>query len=340
MSDYLIERLNDNNEHKWEEFNKNSPQGSFFHSLKWKQLFENSSTVKTNYFLIFKNEKIVGICPFIEHKIAFFNGLIPMTGWGHYNAIIQDFNDPFVLQNVLKDFQKIKEKQKPISFICFSTLHKEIIDNLTDFPVYPCRHDGNIILDLQESQPEKIWDSFSAKKGERKFIKRFDKDLFSLKEVKTHDDLFLFYKYYKENINHLKGNLQSFSHFTDLWRMLLSNELRITLLSKNSTFAGGLCMITYKPKKTVYFLYLSLNRNLPNTYHPSYYLFWEGINWAWNNKYEKISFGAQNLDENNSRYRIKIDFGGKFEGIYSKMIPIEKLCSVGFKYKNIIKNLR
>jgi hypothetical protein len=115
--------------------------------------------------------------------------------------------------------------------------------------------------------------------------------------------------------------------------------VRITVLSKNSTFAGGLCTITYKPKKTVYFLYLSLNRSLPNTYHPTYHLFWEAINWAWNNQYEKISFGAQNLDENNSRYRIKIDFGGNFEGIYSKMIPIEKMCSFGFKYKHIFKNL-
>jgi lipid II:glycine glycyltransferase (peptidoglycan interpeptide bridge formation enzyme) len=115
--------------------------------------------------------------------------------------------------------------------------------------------------------------------------------------------------------------------------------MRITLLSKNSTVAGGLLMFTYKPQKTVYFQYLSLNRTLPNTYHPTYYLFWEAINWAWNNNYEKISFGPQHLDENNPRYRIKNEFGGNFEPIYSKMIPLTNLFTLGYKGKQYLNRL-
>ncbi len=96
-------------------------------------------------------------------------------------------------------------------------------------------------------------------------------------------------------------------------------------------------MIPYKPRNTVYLTYLSLNRNLPNTYHPSYYLWWEAINWAWNNHYEKIFFGAQHLDENNPRYRIKSEFGAKFHPIYSKRIPLTKIFSMGINLKRTMK---
>lgn len=215
-------------------------------------------------------------------------------------------------------------------------MHKEVINNIVNFPIFPYRDDGNMILNLRESPPKKIWENFSAKKGQRKFIRRFDEMGFSVTELNLHDDLKIFYKYYKENINFIGGNPHTFSHFTDLWDNLVSDELRITLLSKNSTVAGGLLMFVYKPQKTVYFQYLCLNRNLPNTYHSTYYLFWEAINWAWNNNYEKISYGAQNFEGTNQRYKIKNECRGNFEPIYSKMIPLTKIFTIGYKYKQYI----
>jgi hypothetical protein len=100
-----------------------------------------------------------------------------------------------------------------------------------------------------------------------------------------------------------------------------------------------LLMFIYKPQKTVYFEYLSLNRNLPNTYHPTYYLYWDAINWAWNNKNEKVSFGAQRLDENNPRFKVKNELGGKFEPIYSKMIPLKKIFTLGNNCKKYINRI-
>jgi hypothetical protein len=338
MANYYIERLNDNNSAKWEEFNNNSNEGSFFHSLKWKQIFENTSNLKTHYFLLFKNNTIFGIFPFVEKKIHMFNGLVPLQGFGHYNAIIRDYRDNSAIQYFITELQRNNENQKINSFICLSTLHKEIIDNLKNFMIFPFGGDGNMILNLQKSPPEKIWENFSAKKGQRKFIRRFDEKGYSITEISSHEEMKLFYRYYKENINYIGGSLQPFSHFTDLWNNLFSEEMRITILSKDSLIAGGLLMFLYKPQKVVYLNYLSLNRDLPNTYHPTYSLFWEAINWAWNNNYEKISFGPQYLDEKNPRYRIKNEFGGEFEPIFSKMIPLNKFLRLGYWAKQSINN--
>lgn len=338
MEDYYIERLNDNNAIKWEEFNNNSVEGSFFHSLKWKQIFENTSNLKMHYFLLFKNNTIFGVFPFVERKIHFFKGLVPLHGFGHYNAIIRDYRDYSAIQYFITELQKNIENQNIPSFICFSTLHKETIDNLKNFMIFPYADDGNMMLDLQKSPPEKIWENFSAKKGQRKFIRRFDEKGYCTTEINSRDDLKLFYKYYKENVNYIGGSLHPFSHFTDLWNNLLSDEMRITVLSKDSIVAGGLLTFTYKPKKTVYFAYLSINRSLPNTYHPTYYLFWEAINWAQNNNYEKISFGPQYFNENNPRYRIKTEFGGTFVPIFSKMIPLKRIFTLGCLSKQYFNN--
>jgi hypothetical protein len=338
MVDYYIENLNSTNAVKWEELNNNSKEGSFFHSLKWKQIVDNYPDFKTHYFLLFKNNSIFGIFPFIEGKSYFFNGLMPLPGAGHSNAIIQDYRDPSGFLYFIKEFQKNIEKKR-ISFLYLSTLHKEILDGLKKYPTVPYSDKGNMILNLRESPPEKIWDNFSAKKGQRKFIRRFDENGYSLTEIHSLEDLKLFYKYYQENINFIGGTLQTFSHFTDLWNTFSSNEMRITLLSKESTVAGGVLMFPYQPQKTVYLLYLCLNRNLPNTYHPTYYLYWDAVNWAWNNGFEKISFGAQLLDENNIHFRIKQEFGGNSEPIYSKMIPLTKNFSLAFRCKQYFNRI-
>ena len=264
LDNYHIEKLNDNNAAKWEEFNINSNEGTFFHSLKWKQILENTSNYKTHYFLLFKNSSVFGIFPFAEHKIHVFKGLFPFQFSGHNNSIIRDFNDPSTIEYIIKELPKLMRAPKKISFIGFASLHKETIDNIKNYSVLIPDNPGNMILDLRRSPPEKIWENFTAKKGQRRFIRRFDETGFCTTEINSNDDLKLFYKYYSENINFIESIPHTFSHFTDLRDNLSSDEIRITLLSKDTTVAGGMLMFPFKPKKTVYFEYLSLNRNLPN----------------------------------------------------------------------------
>jgi len=332
MADYRLERLNDKNEEKWEDFNKNSIEGSFFHSLRWTQIAEKSSDINRQYFLLYKNEEVFGIFPFIEDNIHFFRGLRIARDPKILPAILKDYSDPLAMHYVLRYLQKVTIDGKKISFIRFSTLHEKTLNSITTHPLLPSHTEGGMVLRLSEFPPEKIWNSFSAKKGERKFIRRFDKDGFVLTEANSPDDLERFYKYYEENIKHIGGRLQPFSRFSDLWNSM-SDEVRITLLSKGSVFAGGMLQLMDSPRKTLHTMYLSLNRDLPTNYHPPYYLWWEAINWAWENHYEKVSLGGEHLDENNPRYRMMYDFGARFEPTYSAMIPLTKIFTVSAKWK-------
>ena len=334
MAEYHIEPLNDENENKWDEFNNNSREGSFLHSLKWKKITDRRDDFKAHYILLFKNNSVFGIFPFVEQNIRFFRGLVPGN---NPCPILQDYSDPSAIQYVITEFQKNNRHPNKISFIRFSTLHKEIIDSTYNHPGFLNSIQGDTILNLLEYPPEKIWNNFSAKKGQRKFIRRFDDDGFRVTEVHSEEDLQLFYTFYKKNINFIEGTLAPFTYIKDFWDSLPDNEVRITLLSKNSIIAGGLLMFPFKPQKLVSLVYLSINRDLPNTYHPTYYLFWEAINWAWSNKYEKISFGPGPSDENSPRYRIKNEFGGKYEHVYSRTISLSNPFTIAIKANNLIR---
>lgn len=331
MGDYHLERLTDENADEWDRFNSGSPEGSLFHSLKWKRIMEKGSESRMQYYLLYRGEQAFGIFPLVEHKVRFFQGLSPADDPQRLHAILKDYSDPVAIQHVIGALQSIERDRKPLSFIRLSVSHEETLDLITRYTLLRLPDIGDMVLDLSELPPEELWNSFSAKKGQRKFIRRFDENGFSITEADSPEDLDLFYKYYEENIKHIGGKLQPYSRISAL-RDSMPDDVRITLLSKGSIVAGGMLMIADRSRRILYTTYLSLNRNLPKTYHPSYYLWWDAINWAWDNRLERVSFGAQRLEEDNPRYRIKYDFGARFQPLHSGMIPLTKTFVMGLKW--------
>ena len=169
-------------------------------------------------------------------------------------------------------------------------------------------------------------------------IKRFDKDGFTVTEVRSQKDLELFYKYYYDNVKYIGGNPRPFSRFSNLCESM-SDYIRITILSNGSLVAGGTLDFRDASRRIAYGIYNSLNRNLPNKYSPSYYLWWNSLTWAWENNFKKFSLGMQHLDENNPRTQVKYALGGRFEPLYSTMIPLTQTFTMRDKCKRFIDQL-
>jgi hypothetical protein len=330
---YRLERLNEGNAEKWEDFNNDSVEGSFFHRLRWKNLIEKTSGSVNQYFLLFKDDEVFGLFPFIEHGTGFFRGLVPLDDPQRIPAILRDSGDPRAMNAVIRDLQKVTIDGKKVSFVRFSVVHKEILDTITTHPLLPVYNEGDMVLDFSESPPEQIWNTLSSNK--QKMIKRFDKDGFTITDVCSKNDLELFYRYYYENIRYVGGDPQPLSRFSTLLESM-SDEIRCTILSNGSLVAGGTLEFLDVSRKIVYGTYNSLNRNLPNKYSPSYYLWWKSLNWAWENNFEKMSMGVQHLDENNPRTLVKSTLGARFEPLYSAMIPFTKSFALRYKLKRFI----
>jgi len=338
MNRYSTKRLCLENEKDWELFNKNDKNGSFFHSLKWKKIIEASFGYISHYFLVFDKNKVVAICPFFEITLQGFRGLSTLPNSDLSHIIIEEKHCNKDLVSTIFDETKKITKEKKLSFIIFNNQSLETQKLFNKFkPIQNSSATGDMLLDLKINNSKNIWHEVFSKIGKgkpRKFIKRFEKDNYKIKEVQNKKDLKDFYKYYKENLEYISAFPYPFYHFEQLYNTYKSNELRITLLHKNNESIGGLLSFIYPPKKEMYLRYLALKRDVPNKYHQTYYLYWDSILKAEEMKINTISFGSTINDQNDTRYRIKRQFGCNYRDNYSIIIPINPIFKFGYKMYN------
>jgi hypothetical protein len=262
VTKYRLEHLGDENAGQWEEFNASSPEGSPFHSLRWKRVLENGLGASCDYLVLLKDENVFGLFPFVRQTIRGFKGYVPPDTPISLHAILEDYRDPLAISCVLRKLQRVRNPLR-LSFVSLSALRPELFDTITTHPLYPYAHDGDMILDLGECPPETIWNAFSASR--RKTIRRFENNGFEITEEHSLDALELFYRHHAANLKYIGGTLHPFSYFVELWNAM-SDEIRLTILSKGPVVAGGLLQLTEERRKRLYTLYLSLNRDLPQRF--------------------------------------------------------------------------
>lgn len=323
---YSIELLSRDTADQWDAFNNRSPEGTFFHSLKWKRVLEDALHPNLKYYLILDDDDVVGISPWIERSTLNFRGLVDIPQSEMNNIILKDEFDPADFDDVISLFKK------DYSFLHFNTYRPDLLSGIT-YSSYSNEGIGNMIIDLRKRPPETIWSTFSKKT--RKSILRFPGEGFELREIDRRSEIELFYRYYKQNMRHVNGTILPLSFFETLWDHLSPEFLRVALLTKGDIFAGGSVTIIDPVKKTVYFGYQAINRDLLH-YTPSYYLDWDLINWAWENGYEKVSMGRQNFDPNNPRFRKKARVGAEHVPIHMELVLYSKVISSLYRLRRTL----
>lgn len=341
MAKFTVKELDSNNKIDWENFNSTSEDGSFFHTLKWKDILENSFHYTSHYFLVYYGNTVIAACPLYEKTAKGFKGLttLPNSDCAHI-IITKQYCENLVTQIILNKAKDLSKKFK-LKFLQITTTSDKIKEYLNTLNFLPSFEKGNMALNLKENNQKKIWDVIFTEKGggvPRKYIKRFERDGIKIYEAKTIDDLKLFYTYYKKNLEFLKETPYPFSHFENCWNNYDSTEMRVTLLQKNNEFYGGLCSFIFLPKKTMYLKYLALNRKISNTYHPPFALYWDAIIKATEMNLEYICFGGTSSNTDNSTHRIKMKFGAYYEKEYQMILPLNYIFNIGYRIYMHLKN--
>jgi hypothetical protein len=328
-----IEALNDTNIDKWENFNHEMNEGTFYHTTKWKKILESLGHI-SHYYLIFSGDEVVAICPFFEFNIKGFKGITTLPESDYNHLIIKD-NDPHIINYIIKELES-KAKKNSWSFIILNSLDKNF-ENKLNASFYPNFSMGTMILDIKKLNPDKIWNEiFNAKKGQRRYIKRFENDGFKIRELDSKKDIKVLYEYYQRNIKHINGTEYPYSHFMDLYNIYPSKNLHSALLCKEDFVAGGFLNFLDESTKTLYSRYIAINRDLPNKYHIQYPLLWESIKKANELGYKRVSFGSNVNDQSHPGYRIKKNFGAEYLNSYSILRPISRLFKLGHNvYRSI-----
>jgi len=326
-----IELLSDNNAHRWEEFNAQSPKGTLFHGLRWKQILEDVFDLKLRYYLILNDSRVVGISPWIEQSVLNFRGLFSVPH-SEENGIVLD--DPLGADCLGKIFSLFAKKY---SFLHFNGSHPAL-SNVSGFAHEVTVDTGHMVADLRETPPETLWAALS--KNTKRSIRTFENDGFQVHEVRLSGDLKDFYHYYARNLTHIGGEILPLAFFERVWDLFPQEELRSTVLTKDDTFAGGSVALLDPARKTFYGSYMALNRDLPNRYTPAYYIMWENINWAWKNGYERLFLGRQRPDPENPRFQNKVKLGARHQPIRYNLVLLSRPIQVSYKVRGMLSGSR
>lgn len=331
----LIEQLN--NEKEWEQFIATSPEGSFFHTLKWKEVLEKSFSAKAVYLVIRDSSgSLIGICPFVVLKqVRLFKVLDSLPDSDFGGPIIKDEHAREATA-LLKVYLGELSAKDGIAYARIQCPNQRLYEYLKTADSRVNTTSGTMNLDLEEKPIDFIWNTvFTNKDRQRKFIRRFEEGSFQCKEIQSKEDLKEFYNLYYKNLCHIGALLHSFGFFENLYGVLYPNNFNILLAKDRERYIGALGFFIYRERKTIYLEFLGLEREIENRFHTSYYLYWEAIKWAIENGFRYISFGSTPANPNSIYHSTKIKFGASFNQDYSVFIPYNR--KVFLLRENIVK---
>jgi hypothetical protein len=323
---YSIEAASESNVHLWESFCRQSPEGSLYHGMQWKRILENALNLKLKYYLILDGRQVVGACPFTEQTSGFLRGLGEVP-YSEFNHLILD--DSFDVGRINDIFSLLSRN---FSFLHFTTGDPAFFSTI-GYENYPDdENNGIMVLDLERNDPEDIWKNFLSAK-DRKKIRGFERDGFELREVRQHEEIDLFYRYYLLHMQHINGTILPLSYFHALLDSFSSDNLRIMMASRGDEIAGWWLTLSDPTRSMAFFKYLVINRAFPNRYTPTLNIQWEIVKWAWEKGYKKLSFGRQKLDPANPRFRNKSRFGAEHVPIYTRLVLLSRTASMLYRLK-------
>lgn len=321
----IVEPLVD--EIEWEKFVADSPDGTFFHTIKWKNVLENSFPYQSSYLCIRDSSgQLVGVCPFfITKKLWPFTVLDSLPD--------SDLGGPLLKEEYKKDAAKALVNylielgaSNGIAYTKMRLSDLEACEYLRTNDSNVDDNSGTMILDLDEKPLDIIWEKvFTKKGGQRRLIRRFERDGFQIREAKCSEDLNNFYKLYCEHKYHLGASPYPFKYFEIIWSFLHPDNFNIILVEKDDECIGASAFFIYKEQRSIYLCYIGYNKGLLSTrYNYSYYARWKEIEWAHENGFRYVSFGPSPKDPNSVYHSRKISFGCDFIQDHYLYIPHNK----------------
>ena len=335
----IVEPLSDENE--WEEFVATSPKGTFFHTLKWKKILEDSFSFESLYLVIRDpNGELIGICPFfITKELWPFTVLDSLPNSDQGGPLIKkEYRKEAT--NILKDYFKELSSDRSITYAKMRISDRELCEYLKTKVSKVDTNSGTMILDLKEKPVDFIWNEIFKQK-QRKYIKRFEHDGFITKEAQDVEDINKFYALYHQNAIK-RGVPHPFTFYKNDFDLLYPNNFNIILIERGERCIGAGIFFIYAEKKAIFMGGVALDKTVSSRYKIYYKLRWETIKYAHRNGFQYVSFGPTPSDPGSVYYSLKSEFGAEFNQDYFLYLPFNKnlfflretAIKVGRKMKN------
>lgn len=307
---FRVEELKDKKE--WEDFLLDSPDGTFYHSLKWKEVIERSFHDSPVYLTVRDANGIVGICPgFIlsSMHIKIYHSM-PYSDYGgpvmaRHSIQQSSLSLPYLLQRFFSDMG--------VAYLSVNTMNDTIERSFSSSLGYVDTTLGIVEIDLEATPSRFIWEEIFSR-NRRKKVLRFEREGYVARQAKTKSDLGNFYKLYCEDMKYIGARSFSYEFLENMWSLLYPLNLRIWLVERESVIGG---ILVLKDAGTTYPFLAGIDRR--GQTHARYphglvnYLYWKEIETAEAEGRRYVSCGSTPSDPRHPYYLQKISYGGIFK---------------------------
>src|SRR6185503_11775437 len=82
-----VRPFRDSDRERWDRFVLACPQGSFFHRIGWREIYEDVFRHRTHYLLAERGEQVVGVLPLVELKSLLFGHSLVSLPFAVYGGV-------------------------------------------------------------------------------------------------------------------------------------------------------------------------------------------------------------------------------------------------------------
>lgn len=321
---------------EWEDFLKNSPESTFFHSLKWKEVIQKSFSYSAHYITIKDScGSLVGVCPGFIRKymyMKFFDSL-PHSDYG--GPIITRLSLEKASVSLI-DYLHNLSSDKDLAYTrhCLTAYY---LDQHFDSPSAFIDQDTGVMeIDLKAHSSGLIWKNVFSN-HRRHCFRRIKKNGFQAREAESISDLKEFYTLYYRNMEFIGASPRQFNFVENMWRILYPANLRIWLLEKNDPIGG---ILVFKYNQSTYCYYAGIDRIKSGSIPVVAYLMWKEIEAAANEGYRYVSLGSTPSNPRSQYFTQKIGMGSKFRQQKMVLYPLSPSGMVFLSTFPILKTIK
>ncbi len=302
----------------WDNYVANHPEGSIFHTTKWKKAIEGAFGHRSFYFFLEQQGEIKGILPLFQLKSFIFGNILSSVPFAAYGGVLADSTAVFeqllskakeITQKLNADYLELKfQKEKNLDFpgtdIYFTFIKELSSNNDENFKAIPRKQRRMVRIGIKSG----------------------------LEAIFSKDYLDDFYELFAINVNRLGTPVYSKKWFTTLFDVL-GDESELLVIQREGKIISGVISFYYKDTVLPYYA-ASLVES--RKYAPNDFQYWELMRHAVEKGYRFFDFGRSKKGTGHFNYKRHWGFEPtplNYKFYLNKLSELPELNPLNPKYK-------
>ena len=298
------------NTEEWENFALSMPSGTFYHSLKWKEVICKSYRHQPLYLVVKDTGgKVVGLSPgFITESLhTRIYDSIPHSDYG--GPLIEG---PHIARAsiAILDFLRELSPSQGLAYARFLLMGNTVKSHMISQIGCSESNVGVMEIDLTTTPSQFIWNNIFSSHRRKKFHQT-EKKGFQAREACAKSDLQIFYDLYLKDMTHIGARPRPYSFMENAWDALFPSNIRLWILDNKEPVAAK---FFFKFAQKSFSVFVGLDRHVPKPapVSPVDYLTWHEIKKAEEEGFSCVSMGTTPNDPHDNYFVQKSQLGGKF----------------------------